>query len=404
MIKNALRDLDYHAEMLSLLKLPPQEDRDAVMILHMGGVFGDKEATLNRFRDSYKTLPQGVKNRLVLENDDVSWSVHELLPICEELNIPLVLDYHHNNIIFDADKMREGTKDIMRLYKRITATWTRKGITQKMHYSEPTPAAITGRQRRKHSPRVATLPPCSPDMDLMIEAKDKEQAVFELMRVFKLPGFDTFNDMIPHVRKDDNKPVRPPKKNTPKKKTKKGNNAEEELELAEEAIENTLDKSTPDAIPDDQVGMGGPEGRVYWPPGMEEWLRPVKRVVKPREPSDGVKKEKSTPAIKRKAAADAAGAALKIEDDVPGNADVAPTRGTPAKGAKATSSRTAAPKKSKTSKKEKALVPPASDDGASDAPPDLSADEGPTQKPAKAAPARKSTRAKKVSYAETDHE
>jgi UV DNA damage endonuclease len=61
-IKNALRDLDYHAEMLSLLKLPPQEDRDAVMILHMGGVFGDKEATLNRFRDSYKTLPQGVKN------------------------------------------------------------------------------------------------------------------------------------------------------------------------------------------------------------------------------------------------------------------------------------------------------------------------------------------------------
>lgn len=403
MIKNALRDLDYHAEMLSLLKLPPQEDRNAVMILHMGGVFGDKEATLNRFRDSYKTLPQGVKNRLVLENDDVSWSVHELLPICEELNIPLVLDYHHNNIIFDADKMREGTKDIMGLYERITATWTRKGITQKMHYSEPTPAAITGRQRRKHSPRVATLPPCSPDMDLMIEAKDKEQAVFELMRVFKLPGFDTFNDMIPHVRKDDNKPVRPPKKNTLKKKTKKGKNAEEELELAEEAIEDPLDKSTPDAIPDDQVGMGGPEGRVYWPPGMEEWLRPVKRVVKPREPSDGVKKEKSTPAKKRKAAADAAGAALKDEDDVPGNADVAPSV-TPAKGAKATPNRTAAQKKSRSSKKEKIVMPPASDDDASDAPPDLSADEGPALKPAKAAPARKSARAKKVSYAETDHE
>jgi len=404
-IKNALRDLDYHAEMLSLLKLPPQEDRDAVMILHMGGVFGDKEATLNRFRDSYKTLPQGVKNRLVLENDDVSWSVHELLPICEELNIPLVLDYHHNNIIFDADKMREGTKDIMGLYERITATWTRKGITQKMHYSEPTPAAITGRQRRKHSPRVATLPPCSPDMDLMIEAKDKEQAVFELMRVFKLPGFDTFNDMIPHVRKDDNKPVRLPKKNTPKKKkTKEVKNAEDELGLGEEAIEDALDKSTPDAIPDDQVGMGGPEGRVYWPPGMEEWLRPVKRVVKPREPSDGVKKEKSTPAKKCKAAADAVGAAAKEENDVPGNAEVASNSVTPAKGAKATSSRTAAPKKSKISKMGKIFVPPASDDDASDAPPDLSADEGPTQKPAKVAPARKSARAKKVSYAETDHE
>jgi UV DNA damage endonuclease len=128
---------------------------------------------------------------------DVCYSVHDLLPICEELNIPLVLDYHHHNIIFDADKVREGTKDIMDLYDRIKATWTRKGITQKIHYSEPTPSAITSRQRRKHNPRVATLPPCPPDMDLMIEAKDKEQAVFELMRTFKLPGYDTFNDILP---------------------------------------------------------------------------------------------------------------------------------------------------------------------------------------------------------------
>jgi UV DNA damage endonuclease len=34
--------------MLSLRKLPPQLNRDAVMILHMGGVFGDKAATLDR--------------------------------------------------------------------------------------------------------------------------------------------------------------------------------------------------------------------------------------------------------------------------------------------------------------------------------------------------------------------
>ena len=107
-IDNALRDLDYHAEMLSLLKLPPQQDRDAIMVLHLGGVFGDKAATLDRFRENYKKLPQGVKNRLVLENDDVSWSVHELLPLCEELNIPMVLDFHHHNIIFDADPTPRG--------------------------------------------------------------------------------------------------------------------------------------------------------------------------------------------------------------------------------------------------------------------------------------------------------
>jgi UV damage endonuclease UvdE len=48
-IANALRDLEYHDELLSLLKLPEQEDRDAVMILHMGGTLGDKAATLRSF-------------------------------------------------------------------------------------------------------------------------------------------------------------------------------------------------------------------------------------------------------------------------------------------------------------------------------------------------------------------
>ena len=272
-ITASFRDLDYHCELLDLLKMPPQQDRDAVMILHMGGVFGDKAATIERFKENYKLLPDNVKRRLVLENDDVCYTVHDLLPVCEELNIPLVLDYHHHNILFDSDKLREGTLDIMSLYDRIRATWTRKSITQKMHYSEQTPPAITGRQRRKHSPRVATLPPCAPDMDLMIEAKDKEQAVFELMRTFKLPGYDSFNDILPYVRGDENKPWKLPKKQTPKKK-----NVGVDID-----IEDAPEPQPPPIVPDNEVSMGGLEGRVYWPPGMEEWLRPKKREVKPRD-------------------------------------------------------------------------------------------------------------------------
>lgn len=265
-VESSVRDLEYHSEMLQLLKLPPQQDRDAVMILHMGGVFGDKAATLDRFRENYRPLPQDIKNRLVLENDDVSWSVHDLLPICEELNIPLVLDFHHHNIVFDSTQLREGTLDIMGLFDRIKATWTRKGITQKMHYSEPEASAITNRQRRKHSPRVATLPPCDPTMDLMIEAKDKEQAVFELMRTFKLPGHDKFSDIIPYTRTDENKPFQPQKK---PKKSKNGEFVD---------LEGLVPPSP--VIPDAEVGMGGPDGRVYWPPGMEEWLRPAKKAAR----------------------------------------------------------------------------------------------------------------------------
>lgn len=273
-IEASIRDLEYHCELLDLLKLPEQQDRDAVMILHMGGVFGDKAATIGRFKENYLKLPQNIKNRLVLENDDVCYSVHDILPVCEELNIPMVLDFHHHNIVFDSDKLREGTLDIMDLYARIKATWDRKRMTQKMHYSEPTPEAITARQRRKHNPRVATLPPCAPTMDLMIEAKDKEQAVFDLMRVFKLPGFDTFNDIIPYVRYDENKPWKPPKK--PKKSKKKAGEDDDD--------EDQSEPQPPPIIPDEDVGMGGPENRVYWPSGMEEWLRPKKREVKPRDP------------------------------------------------------------------------------------------------------------------------
>lgn len=296
-IDNAIRDLVYHDEMLSLLKLPEQLNKDAVMILHMGGIFDGKEDTLERFRENYKCLSQSVKNRLVLENDDVCYSVHDLLPICEELNIPMVLDYHHHNIVFDASQIREGTKDIMDLYPRIKAMWDKKGITQKMHYSEPTPAAITGRQRRKHNPRVATLPPCAPDMDLMIEAKDKEQAVFELMKTFKLPGYDTFNDILPYTRNDDNKVA---------------------LAAVNKKKKKDADELEPELVPDEEVGMGGPEGRVYWPPGMEEWLRPKKREVKKKEPADASAKSKEQmkkEAAEAYAAREAEKAAIKAEED-----------------------------------------------------------------------------------------
>ncbi|PNP39424.1 hypothetical protein TGAMA5MH_08630 [Trichoderma gamsii] len=267
----SFRDLEYHDEMLSLLTLPEQMDRDAVMILHMGGVYGDKAATLDRFRENYSRLTEGVKKRLVLENDDVSWSVHDLLPICEELNIPLVLDYHHHNIIFDSS-VREGTLDIMSLYDRIEKTWSRKNIKQKMHYSEPTADAVTPRDRRKHSARVKVLPPCKPDMDLMIEAKDKEQAVFELMRTFKLPGWDLFNDVVPYERDDEisKEAIREAKRAI--KKNKKSDNDKEERESDSQST-----------ISPEDFGMGGPQSRVYWPLGMEEWLRPKKREVSKKE-------------------------------------------------------------------------------------------------------------------------
>jgi UV DNA damage endonuclease len=114
----------------------------------------------------------------------------------------------------------------------------------------------------------------------MIEAKDKEQAVFELMRTFKLPGWDTFNGIIPYERSDDNKPLTKKPKKT-KTKTQIENEIEEfGKELSEE------EEVAKEQIPKEEAGMGGKENRVYWPVGMEEWLRPKKREVKKRSGED----------------------------------------------------------------------------------------------------------------------
>lgn len=394
-IDNAIRDLEFHDELLSLLKLPPQQDRDAVMILHLGGAFGDKPAAIARFKENYARLSQSIKNRLVLENDDVVWSVHELLPLCQELNIPMVLDYHHHNIIFDATQIREGTKDIMDLYPAILETWSKKGITPKMHYSESCPDAVTRTKRRKHSPRVMTLPPCPDTMDLMIEAKDKEQAVFELMRTFKLPGFHTFNDILPHQRQDENKPWKP----KPKKAVRKSKKKTDDLDDLDAKIEDAEEEDVPPPlVPDEEISMGGPEGRVYWPPGMEDWLRPPKRVIKKKD--DGA----ATPAKKKRKTAAAVGDDASVTSETAALAEVkTPAKKTaPKRAAVSTKKKTpkAVPTPSPSDEDDHLSSPPLSDVGEEDDAPTVQ------KRAARPAPSRKkSGRATaRVSYKEDAEE
>ncbi|SPO22155.1 related to UV-endonuclease UVE-1 [Ustilago trichophora] len=176
-IENSIRDLTSHCEMLDLMGM----GKDSVMIIHGGGTFGDREATLNRMRETYTTrLSQNVKDRLVLENDEMAWSAEELLPLCKELDIPMVFDFHH-------DLLRPSSRPPSELLPEIQAIWHKKGIRPKYHLSEPRPGASNLRERRAHSDRCGFLPPDLPaDAHLMIEAKDKEQAVLELYRIYNL--------------------------------------------------------------------------------------------------------------------------------------------------------------------------------------------------------------------------
>jgi UV DNA damage endonuclease len=152
-VRNAVRDLKYHCEMIDRMGL----GKDSVMIIHGGGVFGDKPVTLARMKENYiNLLPDNVKGRLVLENDEMCYSAEDLLPMCEELDIPLVFDYHHDWILPSSI----GREEVIR---RANAIFAKKGIKPKQHLSEPRPGAVTVMERRAHSDRCQTLPDELPD-------------------------------------------------------------------------------------------------------------------------------------------------------------------------------------------------------------------------------------------------
>ena len=86
-----IADLDYHATVLDLMKL----DQNSVMVIHGGGVYGDKPGTIERWVQNYKELPDKIRNRLVLENCEKCYSIEDCLNIHDKCGVPIVLDTRH---------------------------------------------------------------------------------------------------------------------------------------------------------------------------------------------------------------------------------------------------------------------------------------------------------------------
>lgn len=70
---------------------------DGVMIVHGGGVYEDKGATIERIKETItRVLPKNVRERLALDNDQLCYNAQDLLPLCEELDVPLVFGKSRN--------------------------------------------------------------------------------------------------------------------------------------------------------------------------------------------------------------------------------------------------------------------------------------------------------------------
>jgi UV DNA damage endonuclease len=169
-VKNSLRELEYQGELAVAIGAD-------VINLHAGGVYGDKELALQRFAAVLSDLSPAVRRRLSVENDDSSYTVRDLLPLCSRTALPLVYDVHHHRCNPDGLTIVEAT-DLT------AATWQGSGREPYCHLSSPRTGWQTGNPR-PHADYIdlADLPECWQGriMTIDIEAKAKELAVVKLM-------------------------------------------------------------------------------------------------------------------------------------------------------------------------------------------------------------------------------
>ncbi|NDE18254.1 UV DNA damage repair endonuclease UvsE, partial [bacterium] len=177
-VSNAFGELNHHCEILDRMGL----GKNSVIIIHGGGVYGNKSKALQRLEENILNLPKNTRDRLVLENCEMSYTVHDLLPLSEKLKVPIVIDYHHDSIY-------ESQYPIEHYHERVFNVWIERGIKPKVHISNSIPGievSDTKTARRKHSDYIQyihqPLLNIKFPIDVMLECKMKEQALLRLIQ------------------------------------------------------------------------------------------------------------------------------------------------------------------------------------------------------------------------------
>jgi len=174
-IENTFSDLNVHCDILDRMGM----GKDSVMIIHGGGTYNDKKNALKRLKENIIRLPEKTRNRLVLENCEMSYCLEDLLPISEEIGVPIVIDMHHNAIY-------PSSQPVEFYFDRVYKVWNDRGIKPKVHVSNSVPGILetdNKTMRRKHSDYIqflhAPLYLIKFPLDIMLECKKKERALIQ---------------------------------------------------------------------------------------------------------------------------------------------------------------------------------------------------------------------------------
>ncbi len=179
-LKRSVEDLRYHARLMDAMGLG-QENK---IVLHVGGVYGDKREAIKRFINNYHCLDENIRKRLVIENDDRCYDISDVLNIGEREGIPVVFDNLHHQVNTNNTRSEAGWISACK------KTWKKEDGNQKLHYSQQD----IGKRPGSHSPTIngedffnfyKQLPKY--DIDIMVEVKDKNLSAVKCINVISSP-------------------------------------------------------------------------------------------------------------------------------------------------------------------------------------------------------------------------
>jgi UV DNA damage endonuclease len=176
-VQNSIRELEYHADFLDAMKL----DSTAKIQIHVGGVYRDKPLAIRRFVQNYQKLPLKIKKRLVIENDDRSYSLEDCLKINKQNQIPILFDTFHHQCLNNGE-------ELISAIKKAFQTWKKKDGIPLVDYSSQDKNKRLGahtyhidtKKFKKFIQQSTKL-----NFDIMLEIKDKEKSALSALKIIQ---------------------------------------------------------------------------------------------------------------------------------------------------------------------------------------------------------------------------
>ncbi len=165
-LKNTMRDLVYHVGVLDEMGL----DATAKVQIHLGGLYGDREASLARFVARARLLPETIRRRLAIENDERSFGLADCLRAAEAARLPVLLDVYHH-------RLKNGGEPLGEALVAAAETWSAADGPPIVDYSSPLPGGRVGQHAETLDAADFSAflrESAASDFDLMLEIKDKE--------------------------------------------------------------------------------------------------------------------------------------------------------------------------------------------------------------------------------------